>query len=230
MRPSTRSIDSLSCSVDLIAEQTRGFAGVLAENNSARRTDHQPSPFRIQTGSNYGIHISPLCPYSRNQERDIWCDGANRAHLLRVGSANHQHAVAVTVPVTVHLLGNYLPERITAHAEVLKLSRAGIGGAAKNDARFIRPLKKRSKRLTSEVGMQSHSVKTHLIEYRSYISAICISNIGAFGIADSDHLRMVRSQIIHGHPQLIPPLHAACFIECRIRLHRCCILRGLVDN
>ena len=104
--------------------------------------------------------------------------------------------------------------------QILKLARARVGGATKNDNAFIRTVQKRLKRFGSQIRMNRNRIRLQILKRHLYITCVGIADIRTLGIQNYRYIRRDDSDVGDGSVQSRDALFAMSLVESNIRLIR----------
>ena len=210
----------------------RGGREILARariENRARRADHEARPRRRLARRHHLRHIATLRADTRHQERQIADARADIRELFRIRGADHQHAVVSRVPFLRHLLGDVLEQLLAAHVQILKILRARIARAAKNDDALVAVLEERLDRIAAEIRIHRHRIRVVALERLVRVLLGRAADVAALRIQDHDRIRAGRLDVVDGVLELILRRVRRVVRELRlVRAHQ--IARGIDDG
>ncbi len=140
------------------------------------------------------LYAATLLAEAGNQQVHVVADDlANRPHVLRVGGAGHQGAVAVLVPSLGDVAGHDLVQGFVASAflaaqvrdgEALQLVTAGVAGTAEEDQSPVTPSQERLVGLLTQVRIQGDGVSLQNIEGLPGVTFVGRPDVAFLGVQD----------------------------------------------
>ena len=140
------------------------------------------------------LYAPTLLAEAGNQQVHVVAnDMADRPHVLRVGGAGHQGAVAVLVPSLGDVAGHDLVQGLVANAflaalvhdgEALQLVTAGVAGTAEEDQPLVPPSQERPVGLLTQVRVQGDGVGLQEVERLLGVAFVGRPDVAFLGVQD----------------------------------------------